>query len=149
MNQIVSTLLTALLAALVPVVAVVLKMAGTALANWLKAKIDNATAEGILVRLNDAAFSAVGSTWQTMGEAMKAAAADGKFTPEEKAQLKAIAIAEVKSVLGPKGLATLLEVLGLKSESDADKVISAKDEQAIYRTKQAHSNRIEQVTMSR
>ena len=149
MNEIVGTILTALLAALVPVIAILLKVIGQKLAAFIQAKIDNQAAEGVLVRLNEAAFAAVSEVWQTMGEAMKEAAKDGKFTPEEKAALKAAAIASVKAELGPKGIDTLLHVLGWKSEADADKAISAKVESAIYRVKRANSNRIERVTMAR
>ena len=149
MNEIIGTILTALLAALVPVIAILLKVLGQKLAAFIQAKIDNQVAEGILVRLDEAAFSAVGEVWQTMGEAMKAAAADGKFTAEEKAALKAAAISSVKAELGQKGIDTLLKVLGWKSEADADKAIGAKVENAIYRVKRANANRIEPVTMAR
>ena len=70
MNEIVGTILTALLAALVPVIAILLKVLGQKLAAFIQAKIDNQVAEGILVRLDEAAFSAVGEVWQTMGEAI-------------------------------------------------------------------------------
>lgn len=150
MNEIVGTILTALLAALVPVIALLLKVLGQKLAAYIQAKIDNQTAEGILVRLNEASFAAVSEVWQTMGEAMKAAAADGKFTEEEKAALKAAAIASVKAELGPKGIETLLHVLGWQdTPAAADKAISAKVESAIYRVKRAQSNRIEQLVIAR
>ena len=150
MNEIVGTILTALLAALVPVIAILLKVLGQKLAAYIQTKIDNATAEGILMRLNEAAFGAVSEVWQTMGEAMKAAAADGKFTPEEKAALKAAAIASVKNEMGQNGIDTLLHVLGWDGDkSAADKVIGAKVEGAIARVKRANSNRIEQLTPAR
>ena len=102
MTEILQSLLLAFLAALVPVVAVVLKQLGSAVAKGIEAKVDNATAEAALLRLNDAALTAVMEVWQTTGEAMKTAAADGKLTAEEKARLFEAVIDVLKRDYGVK-----------------------------------------------
>jgi len=148
MQEILTALLLSALTALVPVVGIVFKALGQKAATWIQAKVDNATLEGILVRLNSAAFSAVTEVYQSTAEALKAGAADGKLSDEDKARVKQTAIDSVKSYLGPKGIEVLMAVMGLKSESELDKAIGGKVEGAIYQLKRNSANRIDPVTMA-
>lgn len=121
---------------LAPAVVAFLGWASIRLANWLKAKTKNEYLSGALVRLNDAVFSAVKEVEQTVVGAIRRAKADGKITDEEKAEIKAKAIAAVKSYLGAKGLLELAKVLGLDGAA-LDALIGAKIEGAVHDMKTA------------
>jgi len=55
---------------------------------------------------------------QTYTDEVKAAAADGLLTPEERARAKAMALAKLKSNLGKKGLDRIERILGIDSIDD-------------------------------
>ena len=69
-----------------------------------------------LSNLDDIISAKVAELWQTEVEALKAAAADGKLTSAEKAELKAKAIAWVKSLADPK---LLLQLFGASDKIEA------------------------------
>jgi len=84
------------------------------LASFIKAHTKNAQVQGILLRLNDAVFAAVGALEQTMVVAAKVAASDGQLTKSDGAAVKAAALANVKSHLGPQGIAELQAILDVQ-----------------------------------
>ena len=101
------------------------------LAQLIRAKVDNEYLKGVLVRLDDAEFTAVKDVQQTVVKAAKAASSDGKLTPDEKKQIKENAIASLKSHLGMKGLSELAVVLGLESAA-VESLLSSKVEAAVH-----------------
>ena len=78
----------------------------------LDAHITNATLNGVLTRLASTVETAVSSVYQQFVEPIKAG---GSLTDNQKAQAKAMALAEIESHLGMKGLQELEYVLGWSS----------------------------------
>jgi len=96
-----------------PLLLAALTWAAAKLAQLIRAKVQNEYLKGVLVRIDDAVFTAVKDLQQTVVEQIKAASADGKITDDEKKQIKDKALAAVKSHLGTKGLAEAAGILGL------------------------------------
>lgn len=90
---------------------------GKQVASFLAAHVHNAKLQGILLRLESHAEAVVRSQFQMVVDDLKADAADGKITPEELeaelAKVKDEALASLKKLLSPEGLAKIEEVLGL------------------------------------
>lgn len=108
-----------------------LAVAGIAAATRLLiAHTKNVRVQGILGRLDVASEAAVRQVAQTEADALKAAAADGKLTPEQAkaASLKALEI--VKASLGDKGLADLKKILGVE---DVAALIATHNEATVHR----------------
>jgi hypothetical protein len=99
-----------------PVILAILAWLSTKLAQLIGAKVKNEYLRGVLARLDDAVFAAVRDVHQVLVEELKAASADGRLTPEERARAKKMAIDKARSYLGTKGLAELCKVLGLDAE---------------------------------
>lgn len=108
-------------------------------ANLIKAKVANTYLQGVLVRLDDAVYTAVKMVTQTYVDAIKEASADGTLTADEKMAAKQKAIDAVKDYLGAKGLATIAQVLGLTG-SAVDSFLGAKIEAAVATTKPPSPN---------
>src|SRR5688500_8550258 len=98
--------------ALVSPVMQLLSPAALAALTWLaasvnaliRARVQNASLRAVRRRLDDAVFAAVRELHQVVVEGMKSASSDGRLTPDQKLQIKARAIATIKSPLGPRGL---------------------------------------------
>ncbi len=114
-----------------PVLLAALTWAAAKLAQLIRAKVQNEYLKGVLVRLDDAVFTAVKDMQQTVVEQIKAASADGKITDDEKKQIKEKALAAVKSHLGTKGLAEAAAILGLGG-SALEGLLSSKVEAAVH-----------------
>ena len=114
-----------------PLLLAALTWAAAKLAQLIRAKVQNEYLKGVLVRLDDAVFTAVKDLQQTVVEQIKAASADGKITDEEKKQIKDKALAAVKSHLGTKGLAEAASVLGLGGGA-LEGLLSSKVESAVH-----------------
>ncbi len=114
-----------------PVLLAALTWAAAKLAQLIRAKVQNEYLKGVLVRLDDAVFTAVKDMQQTVVEQIKAASADGKITDDEKKQIKEKALAAVKSHLGTKGLAEAAAILGLGG-SAFEGLLSSKVEAAVH-----------------
>ena len=99
-------------------------------AGWIKAHTKNAQVQGILLRLDDAVFTAVSALEQTVVVAAKTAARDGQLTKSDGAAVKAAALAEIKSHLGPKGIAELQAILGVQPDG-LDSFISSRIEASV------------------
>lgn len=114
-----------------PVLLAALTWAAAKLAQFIRAKVGNEYLKGVLVRLDDAVFTAVKAIQQSVVEEIKLASADGKITDEEKRRIKDKALATVKSHLGTKGLAELAKILGLDGVA-LDGLLSSKVEAAVH-----------------
>jgi hypothetical protein len=114
-----------------PLLLAALTWAAAKLAQLIRAKVQNEYLKGVLVRVDDAVFTAVKDLQQTVVEQIKAASADGKITDDEKKQIKDKALAAVKSHLGTKGLAEAASVLGL-SGGALEGLLSSKVESAVH-----------------
>lgn len=100
---------------LVPVVMALLAWLSTAATKWINAKVQNEYVSGALSRLNDAVFTAVKATEQTVAAELREAAADGQITKEEAESIKSHAVDSVKAYLGNKGMGELKRVLDADS----------------------------------
>lgn len=114
-----------------PVLLAALTWVAAKVAQFINAKVKNEYLRGALVRLDDAVLAAVREVQQVTVEAIKAASADGKMTPEERTQVKKAAIDAAKAHLGAKGLAELMKVLGLSGDA-VEKLLSTRVEAAVY-----------------
>ena len=114
-----------------PLLLAALTWAAAKLAQLIRAKVQNEYLKGVLVRVDDAVFTAVKDLQQTVVEQIKAASADGKITDDEKKQIKDKALAAVKSHLGTKGLAEAAAILGLGGGA-LEGLLSSKVESAVH-----------------
>lgn len=114
-----------------PVLMAALAWAAAKLAALVRAKVANEYLRGLLVRLDDAVLTAVKDLQQTVVAEVKAASADGKIDDVERERIKSAALANVKSYLGPKGLAVLAELLGL-SEDTLERYLGSRIEAAVH-----------------
>lgn len=119
-----------------PVLLAALTWAAAKLAQLIRAKVQNEYLKGVLVRLDDAVFTAVKDLQQSVVEQIKAASADGKITDEEKRQIKEKAMAAVKSHLGTRGLAEAAKILGLEGGA-LEGLLSSKVEAAVHDLRRA------------
>lgn len=85
--------------------------------QWIRAKTADLRWQSVLDQLEDAIDTAVAAVQQVTVDALKKAAADGKLTDEEKAKAFADALAQVKAIIGTKGLATLQAALQAGQEA--------------------------------
>lgn len=81
--------------------------------EWLDAKAKESTAFKVVASAEHLAEVVAAKVMADMKEEVERAAADGVFSSEEKAQLKADFIREFKSALGSAGLDELKAVLGI------------------------------------
>lgn len=116
---------------LAPALMAALTWAAAKLAALTRARIDNEYLKGVLLRLDDAVLVAVKELQQTVVSELKAASADGSLDELEQVRVKEAALANVKSYLGPKGLAVLAKILGL-SDGSLEKLLSARIEAAVH-----------------
>jgi len=114
-----------------PVLLAALTAATTKFAELIRARIQNEYLRGLLLRLDDAVLTAVKNLEQSTVEQIKVASADGKITDAEKQQIRAAALAAVKSNLGAKGRAEVVRILGLADEG-MDGLLSSKIEAAVH-----------------
>lgn len=95
------------------------------LGQFLDAKIENEYVSNAQSRLWDALSTAVTAVGKEFVEQAKDTNADGKLSKAEAAHAKNMAVAKLKTYLGPKGLKELAFVLGAEGLVDeflADKV---------------------------
>jgi len=114
-----------------PVLLAALTAVTAKFAQLIRARVHNEYLQGLLLRLDDAVVTAVKDLQQTTVERIKAASADGKISDEEKQQIRAAALAAVKSHLGANGRAEVAKLLGLQGEG-MDGLVSAKIEAAVH-----------------
>jgi hypothetical protein len=121
-----------------PVLIAVLTWVSTKLAQLIHARVKNEYLRGVLLRLDDAVLSVVREIHQVTVEALKAAAPDGKLTPEAKVMVKRAALDAIKKNLGARGLTQLTRVLGIDGEA-VDKLIGTRVEAAVHDLKYART----------
>jgi hypothetical protein len=98
--------------------------------QWIRVKTADLRWQSVLDQLEDVVDTAVAAVQQVTVDALKAAAADGHLTAEEKARAFAEALTQVKLVLGTKGLATLQAALQAGQEA-LEAYLRAKIEAAV------------------
>jgi hypothetical protein len=130
MKALLASIIPQALDLLTPVFLAVIGWLSFQAAGWIRAHTKNAQVQGILLRLDDAVATAVGSLEQTVVVAAKSAAADGQLTKADGAAVKAAALAEIKSHLGPKGIAELQAILGIKPDG-LDSFLSSRIEASV------------------
>lgn len=116
---------------LLPPLVGVLTVGAARLTTFIHGKVKNEYLEGVLLRLDDAVLTVVKDLEQTIVREIKRASADGKIPVEERRRIKDMALAKLKSYLGPKGLQLLVKVLGL-SGSALDAFLVSKIEAAVH-----------------
>jgi hypothetical protein len=114
-----------------PVLLAALTWASAKLAQLIRAKVQNESLKGVLVRLDDAVFTAVKDVQQSVVKHIKSASADGKLTDDEKKQIKERALVAVKAHLGTKGLAEIAKVLGHEGGA-LEGLLASKVEAAVH-----------------
>ena len=100
------------------------------LAGYIKAHTKNARVQGILLRLNDATFTAVSSLEQTVVNTAKASSSNGKLTEYTGKCVKSAALESIKAHLGAQGIAELKKILGVQ-DGDLDAFLSQRIESSV------------------
>lgn len=106
--------------------------AGKKLVDWLTEQNKRAW----LGRLAELAVRIVVDLYNTMVEAAKDAAADGKLTQAERDRFKRLAVDRLRSWIGPKGLKAIVWAAGANPES-LDQILAAEIESAVTVAKNA------------
>ena len=117
MNHWISTIAPQILDLLSPIIVAAIAWVCVRAAGYIRSHTKNLQVQGILLRLNDAVGTAVGALEQTMVLAAKLAASDGQLTGEDGRNIKAAALAEIKSHLGPEGISALKAILGVQADT--------------------------------
>src|SRR5690606_8548412 len=92
-----SELFSSLIEILTPVLVAGLTFLSAWLARLITAKVKGEYLRGVLVRLDEAVFTAVKSVAQTYADALKTAREDGKLEPAERQEAKRRALGALKS----------------------------------------------------
>jgi hypothetical protein len=111
-----------------------LTIALTWLTNWLGKKVKSEHWSGVVMKVDDVAIKIVRDVFQAYVEPLKIANADGKLTEEEKAHAKSLAMAQLKSYFGEKGLK---EIASLVSAGKLDEYLGVSLESALTNTRNA------------
>lgn len=97
----------------------VLTIAGAAAAlgiRWIHSKTQSSLVDRALTAVSTACHLAVTETWTGYVKSLKAAAEDGELANEEKREARDQAIELAKSYLGAKGIALIVDGLGIESD---------------------------------
>jgi len=121
-----------------PVILLLIAWLSAKAAQWIGAHVQNTRTRAVLLRLNDAVTQAVTAIEQTAVAAAKKPNQNSKLTANAASAVKAAALDELKSHLGPKGVAEVIAVLGIDG-SELDKFLSTRIEAAVYAEKQSLS----------
>ena len=116
-----------------PVLAALVGWATIHLSAWIKAKVRNEQANGVLDRLSQLAFQVVQEVQQTIVSALPDKA--------DKAALRAArdqALATLKSHLSQKGVDELMSVLGLKDDDAVSRLLISYVESAVLSMKSSN-----------
>lgn len=95
------------------------------------ASAKNEQVKAVLGRLGDASAKAVRDISATLVPELKKSAADGKFSAEERAQLKTAAADKVKALIGSVGIDGMATVLGYTTPAQIAERINAEIEKAV------------------
>ena len=120
---------------LAPIVVSIVGMLGGWVLLELKKRISNARALDVINKVSSLTETVVLDLEQTVIANLRDAAADGTITATEAEQAKVIALAKVKSYLGPKGKKEALAAFGFQDDSDLDAFINSHIEAAVAKAK--------------
>ena len=90
----------------------------TWVAKWAVAESKSELFDTLLYRVSDATSLAVTQVKQTLVDALKAKAADGKLTPEEARHALWLALGQTKTLLAAKAVGTLTQHFGTPERVD-------------------------------
>jgi len=119
------------LEALSPLLMAALGWVATRLAQLINARIRSEETRGVLLRVEQVVFGAVREVQQTLVDDIKAQSPDGRLRAFDRTRVKEVALATVRSELGPRGLDELSRVLGTAPEA-IDQVLSTRIEAAVH-----------------
>lgn len=119
-----------LVTVLAPVLAALLLLLSARIERAIVVHVRQTELRTLLLRLNDAAFDAVGLIQQTVVTGMKDAAKDGKLTAEERQQVAALAADRARELMGAEGIRRVREVLGT-DDAAIERILVAKIERAV------------------
>jgi hypothetical protein len=119
------------LCALSPLLLTLLTYGAARLNAWLNLRIKSEAVADALGRLNQTVLDAVKELDQLLVEEYKKRATDGKLTKGEVDELRDLAIENVKSYIGMKGVAELLKILGL-TPKELDSRIGGRVDATVY-----------------
>jgi hypothetical protein len=117
---------------LLPIVGLAITAASLYLPMWIKSKVKNESVGGVLERLTALAFTVVSEVQQTVVSGL-----GDKATKEELLKARDLALANLKTHLGPKGIKELMTVLGISTPDGLDKLIITYIESAVHNLKLA------------
>lgn len=127
-----SEIVFSLIEILTPILVAGLTLLSAWLAKLITAKVKGEYLRGVLVRLDEAVFTAVKSVAQTYADTLKSAREDGKLEPAERQEAKRRALNALKSYLGTKGIGELGKILGLASAKQVEEYLAGKVEAAVH-----------------
>jgi len=96
---------------MIPVAIALLAWLSASATRWINSKVKNEYLRGALERLNDAVYTAVKASEQTLVKELREAAKDGKITKDEAEEIKKRAVDSAKAYIGDKGMAELKRVI--------------------------------------
>lgn len=105
---------------------------GKKLARYLDGKFENEMVRSALVKVQAVSFGVVAELSQKLADKFKEATADGKLTDDEKDELKALAISQVKKLLSLETWGVLTSEFGEEGASD---LVSGQIEAAVRSSK--------------
>lgn len=130
MKDVLTAVIPVLVQALAPTLLAALTWLIVRGTQWAQAHTKNAYLQGTLGRLGLFVGTTVQQLEQTVVADLKAA--NGKWTPEVAAKVKADALAQVKQLLGKQGLLEIEKVLGVQG-GDVEKFLGDAIESAVHK----------------
>lgn len=129
-NDILGQVTTALLPIVATLITAGVAWLGKRIDTWLTAKIEHEYLQAASRRLNEATWTVVLEMQQTSVDALKAATAEDSpggrsITKEEVIELRSIALAKLKTYLGPVGLQSVKKVLGVDDSTLEEVLLGA------------------------
>lgn len=112
----------------IPLLLLALTWGAAEVARFVRGRTRSGAVQDAILRLNDAAYAVVAQMAQGTAGSLKAAAADGKLTPDEIQAIKLEAYNAVISYIGHSGRMELIDLFG---SSAMETMIKAKLEQAV------------------
>jgi len=134
MKELLPQLLPQVIELIVPIIMALGALLSLQITNWIKAKTQNETAQGALIRLNELVATQVRANAQTIVASLREAAGDGSVDADELARIKDETIQRLKTYLGQRGLKDLAKVIDGET---LDTFLEAKVEQAVHQLKEA------------
>jgi hypothetical protein len=128
MTQLIATLTPKIIEILTPLFLATLTWASYQLAGYIKAHTKNLQTQAMLLRLNDAVATAVESVEQTKVSPCKVQSSGKALSVDEAATFKSIALEQVKTNLGDKGLSETMRLLDIDHPASLERILGNKIE---------------------